>query len=78
MTWLIKCNTVYLLNFKESFYVVYFKVKYINWQIYRRKEKLSTDNGNVLNLNVNIWAILFKIVHFEFGSVFFFFFQNVS
>ena len=69
MTLLIKCNTVNLINLKESFYVTYFKVKYINWQFIDGK-KLSTDNGNILNLNLNYNAILLKIVHFECQSVF--------
>ena len=69
MTCLIKCNTLHLLNFKESFYVANLKVKYINWQFIDRK-KLSTDNGSILSLNLNISAILFKIVHFECESAF--------
>ena len=35
-------------------------------------KKISTDNGNILNLNLNNSSILFKIVHFE-CEVFFFF-----
>ena len=71
MTWLIKCNRIHLLNFKDSFYVAHWKVKYIYWKLSSEKKKtLSMDNGNILNLDLNNRAIWFQIVHFECESVF--------
>ena len=35
------------------------------------EKKISTDNRNILILNLNNSAILFKIVHFECDVIFF-------
>ena len=73
MTMIIKCNTVNLLKFQESFHVAYLNVIYIYLEFIDGK-KLSTDNGNILDLNLQNSAVLFKTVHFDCEDFFFFFF----
>ena len=48
-----------LLNFQQSFHGAYLKVRYIYRQFINGK-KLSTDNGNILNLNLLNSAVLLQ------------------